>query len=263
MTADLTHPAAFGLIAERRTESAPSMGRLVRAELLKTATTRTGRVLAAVAVFVPLAYSLISRFTRDGIGASVQHTALTVDLMLVGLVVPVLGALMVTAEDRHRTIVPTTLAVPRRDRVLAAKYVAGVLTGVAVAAISLALMTGVTAALASTAGEPIAVTDGLVRAAFGGLAGLAAWTAAGVAVGSALRNSAAALSAVFLAATVLPAVVGSFWPSFVHWVQPLDAINVLGGQSDVMSVGQGIATLSALLAVPAAVGLVRQRKDLS
>jgi hypothetical protein len=76
-----------------------------------------------------------------------------------------------------------------------------------------------------------------------------------------VRNSAGALVAIYLGWAVLPMVIAPLAASSVRWVQPVDAIGAVAGFSDLMSVGQGLATLAAWIAVPAAVGLLTLRTE--
>lgn len=245
------------------TMSRQGFGRLVAAELLKVRTTRTGWVLPAVAIMLPLVFPVGSAIKDEGLSADVQSAALAVATVIAAMVMVGLGALAVTSEFRHRTGTPTALAAPHRGRVLAAKYVAAVVVATAVALVSIAATAAVVAALAATTGEPFAIGDELLTVVPRALAGIVLWTSAGVAIGSALRNSAGALVGIYLGWAALPMATAAAAPKLVQWVKPLDAVGVVAGLGDLMSIGQAIATLAAWIALPAAVGLVALRRDIT
>src|SRR5215207_9259408 len=102
MTEVLDRPPAVPALAERR----PPLGRLTALEIRKSLSTRSGRTLTGAAALLP------------AVGASL--------LFLLGALVSMLlvsvGVLATAAEWTHRTVQTTFLTVPRRGRVLAAKY---------------------------------------------------------------------------------------------------------------------------------------------
>jgi len=244
--------------------STQSTGQLVRAELLKVRTTRSGWLLPLVAIVLPLVFPVGSVLRAEGLTPEIQETALAVTTLVVAMVLVGLGALAVTSEFRHHTVVPTTLAAPKRNQVLAAKYAAAaIFTGlVGLAAL---VVTAITlAGLAAATGEPVAIGDDLATFVPRAIAGLVLWTLAGVAVGSAARNSAGALVGIYLGWAVLPMVAAAAaMPSLLPWVQPLDAVGAVAGFGDLMSGGQALATLAVWITAPAAVGLLALRGDVS
>jgi len=120
------------------------------------------------------------------------------------LAIGVAGAIAVTGEYATGTIRATLAAVPRRLGVLWAKLAV-------LAAVTLALMT-LGAFAAFFAGNAIlaahwdfSLSDpGVLRAVLGAVAGLVAMGLLGVALGFIVRNSAAAVSALFCILLVLP-----------------------------------------------------------
>ncbi len=244
-------------------EHRPEYGRLVAAELLKARTTRAAWILALVAVVLPLVFPVGSIFTKAGLAPDVQVAALSVSVAIVALVIVALGALMVTSEFRHQTVVPTTLAVPRRGLILAVKYAAAAIFAAVLTVVSLAATAITVACLAAGTGEHVDIADDLLMVVPGAIAGVVLWTWAGVAIGSALRNSAGALVGIYLGWAVLPMVVSSVKPALTPWVQPLDAVGAIADLSDKMSIQQALATLALWIAVPAAVGLLALRRDVA
>ena len=102
---------------------------LIRAELLKLATTRAPRALAAGTVaFVALAALRVSADAGRRGSASIGTTAAALDLLdgyrVASVAAAVLGALVATGELRHGTLTGYLLRAPRRSRVVLAKAAA-------------------------------------------------------------------------------------------------------------------------------------------
>jgi len=126
--------------------------------------------------------------------STIATTVYTMAVSL-GYVFPVtFGALLMTAEFRHRTIQTTLLTAPRRGRVIVSKLVAavpmalvygvaGIASGVAVGALAFAI-----------AGEPLGFDEpGVVNSILLGVVALATWMLVGVGVGSVLTNQVVAI----------------------------------------------------------------------
>jgi ABC-2 type transport system permease protein len=115
----------------------PSIARLTEVELRKMADTRAGLtllivigVLNAAMVTLILVFGDPPDFTLESL--------YTATLLPSGLLLPVLGILLVTTEWTQRTALTTFTLVPERERVAAAKLIAGVLIGAASVVVSLA-----------------------------------------------------------------------------------------------------------------------------
>jgi ABC-2 type transport system permease protein len=170
------------------------MTRLVRAEVAKLATTRSFRLLAAGAlVLIAASVTLTALFTTYTGGVSPARSTLA----LAGLAQTfalIAGALAVTSEFRHKTIVPAVLITPRRGRVLAAKLVtlaaAGLAFGLAASGIAAAITMPVLASRHVGSG-----IGGAQLAAI--IAGCGATTAIGAALGvglgAVIRNQVGAI----------------------------------------------------------------------
>jgi ABC-2 type transport system permease protein len=169
------------------------MTRLIRAEVAKLATTRTFRLLAAGAlILIAGAVTPTALATTYTGGSPARET-----LALAGLAQTfalIAGALAVTSEFRHKTIVPAVLITPRRGRVLAAKLVtltgAGLVFGLAAFVIASAITMPVLASRHIDSG-----VDGAQLAAIiaGGAATTAIGAALGVGVGAVIRNQVGAI----------------------------------------------------------------------
>ena len=129
----------------------PSLLRLTGVELRKLADTRAGfwllvtiGLVTAVLVAVQLIWAPDAEQTFAAFFTS--------SLLPVGLLLPVLGILSITAEWSQRTALTTFALVPRRERVIAAKLAALVLAATASMLTSLATAAAGTAIAGATGG---------------------------------------------------------------------------------------------------------------
>ncbi|MFJ6195414.1 ABC transporter permease [Micromonospora sp. NPDC092111] len=134
MTTTATAPAS----TVRPAVPGPSLARLTGVELRKLADTRAGRwLLATIGLIAAAIVVLQLRFVDDAEQTFTQF--FTASLLPVGLLLPVLGILSITAEWSQRTALSTFVLVPRRDRVVLAKLAAVVLAALASVLVSLAV----------------------------------------------------------------------------------------------------------------------------
>ncbi len=166
-----------------------------------------------------------------------------------GYVFPLLfGTLMVTTEFRHRLIVPTFLATPRRGTALFAKMLAGIVMGALYGAIAVAVAAGVGALVLSLMGQDTAIAETETWLVLGrAFLTMVLWTLIGIGLGSVIRNQIAAI-VVALAFTQLVepvlrlAVSGLEWgPDVTQWL-PGAATEAVVGYS-LMSIGGTSAQL--------------------
>jgi ABC-2 type transport system permease protein len=182
-------------VAARRFAPAPTLSRLFAIELRKTVDTRAGFWLLMSSAALAVAAAALA--LADGhqhhpwFGLFLARTLGTASAAL-----PVLGVLAITSEWSQRTAVTTFALVPRRERVIVAKLLAGV--ALAVAGVAVCVVTS----LAATALVP-AVVGGDARwdVAASGVAAavpfMVMWMLAGAALGLLVMSS-------------VPAVVLSF-----------------------------------------------------
>ena len=169
----------------------------LRAELLKQRSTRT-----TIGLFLAMLAVILVAMLLHGIGLAAHVlTPRHNQLMVVGVgeklgvvFAALLGAISITAEFRHGTILPTLLAMPRRGRVMAAKIVASMFVGAGFGAASSGLAAGIGSALLQMRGIAVGL-DGSDDALLlvGGAAAGALWAAIGVGVGAVVRNQVPAL----------------------------------------------------------------------
>ena len=184
------------------------MTRLIRAEALRLATTRTYWLLAAGAIALiaggaaPTAAA--SNFTP---GTNPARSVLAI-AGLAQTVALIAGALSVTGEFRHKTITPAVLITPRRTPLLAAKLItlaaAGLAFGLAATGIATAITLPLLATRHITAGLSATGAAAIIA---GGAIATALAAALGVA-GAIIRNQAAAITAVLALLYVAEPLLG-------------------------------------------------------
>jgi hypothetical protein len=131
-----------------------------------------------------------------------------------------LGILAMGGEFRHQTITQTFLTTPNRGRVVAAKLAAGVLVGLAFAAVITVVVLAVGLPWLAAEGVPIQLTGPLAQKVAGVLAAAALSGLLGVAVATLVRNQVAAVVGVLLwfllVEGVLPLVLRA--PTLPRWL---------------------------------------------
>jgi ABC-2 type transport system permease protein len=132
---------------------------------------------------------------------------------VLGFVLLLIGVLASAGEHRHHTVVPTLLAEPRRNRVVAAKVAAVAGLG-AVAALSVAaLVAAVSVPMLATHDAPAQHLAGVPAGVLAMVMTSAGYGAIGVALGLLLRNQTAALVTAlvwqFVVEGILPVVLNA------------------------------------------------------
>jgi ABC-2 type transport system permease protein len=165
---------------------------LLRAELFKQRSTRTGLGLFAAMVGLVLAAVLL-----HGFGLTTEMLASTsAQLMVLGrgeflavLFAALFGALSMTSEIRHGTIRPTFLVSPTRGRVIAAKVWVSTFFGAGFGLTASALAAGVGTATLRARGINIQLDGGdYALLIAGGATAAALWAAIGVGLGAIIRD---------------------------------------------------------------------------
>jgi ABC-type transport system involved in multi-copper enzyme maturation permease subunit len=173
------------------------MSRLVRSELLKQRTTRTSRLLLLWMTGLILLVVLLHVLSLSSAHVSSADGQLKVvgwGTSIGALFASLLGAMSITAEIRHGTIRPTFLATPRRELVIAAKLIAGAITGLGVGLLAEALTATIEAAGLAARGIHIQLTAGdYLQLLAGGAAAGALFAAIGVGVGALVRQQVGAV----------------------------------------------------------------------
>jgi ABC-2 type transport system permease protein len=250
-------------VAAPRFAPAPSLPRLFAIELRKTVDTRAGFWLLVSSALAVIGVASIT------LAAGSQHPV-TFGLLLertvgtTSIALPILGILAITSEWSQRTAVTTFALAPRRERVIAAKLLAG--AAVALAAVAVCVLTS----LAANALVPV-LTDAGARwdVAAGGLAAAVPfgvmWMLAGAALGLLVMSSAPAIVLSFLVptgivglSTALPGAHGVLdWIDLGTTGGELNAAHPAISAHDWAHLAAGVALW---VLVPLAIGFARLRR---
>jgi hypothetical protein len=247
MTATITRPAIAPVRPTVR-RTGPSLPTLVGIETRKSLSTRSGKALAAGAIVLgPAATVVIAAASTEPL-PSVDGPIAVMGL-LTGYLLIALGVLSTAGEWSHRTVQTTYLLVPHRGRVLAAKAVAVALMGAVFGAISTALTTGVLAVMLDSSTS----WDGAGRAAVSAVVACVAFAVVGAGAGAAFANTPAALTSLYLVLLGVIPLLSGFKPEVAEKIDPANAVLNLGqGQSQT----QSIVILAAWVVVPAVAGWI-------
>jgi ABC-2 type transport system permease protein len=242
---------------------------LVRSELLKIRTTRGWYAYLAVVVLL----AGVAVAGDVGTASDRRRSELDFQLGLVdaagisALLAIILGITVITTEFRHGTVTPTFLVAPRRERVIAAKSVAGIFVSLFFAVLALVVIAAVALTWLSAVSADIHLGDGDVGVRAAQMVLMAVlWALLGVAIGALVQSQVAALVGtlvwLFLGETLLIGLFGvldidgaaSYLP-----FQALDAVDGTGGDN-LLAYWPGVAVSLAWIAVLGAAGTERTRQ---
>lgn len=172
----------------------------------------------------------------------------TVPLVMLAMI---LGASFIGAEWRANTVATQLVWEPRRTRVAIAKIGAAVITAVAIFFVLQALAAASVLPAAAFRGT-MAVPDGWVGSTIGALlrgAGLVAVAAAaGHALGSAGRNTGAAIGFAFVYLMILEGgLIGNIWPGTRRWLVVGNSIVWVSGETSFDIAGRSVAMAGLVL----------------
>lgn len=249
--------------------------RLVRAELRKLTTTKMPWAFLAVLVAIAAinASAVIWGTDFDGskgfISTAADQRSLIAFAANAMMGAGLFGGIAVAREYAHGTVIPTFLSSPNRIRAVLAQLVAVAIGGAVLALVGAALTAGaVAAALPTTEYGFMVSAAGVVRvlaaAAYAGAAG----AVLGAGIGSLVRNTGGAVTAVVLVLIIAPPLIVQLISDATSWVPSPLAIALSGVEPEAAGVESQVSGLSASFGlaawavVPAVVGLVSvQRRD--
>lgn len=167
------------------------MGRLLRAEVRKTFSTRLWWALlvpvAVLSTVINLFGGLFTAAIPDAGGTlPLLLGSLAYALSLTVVFAVCYGVVAMTSEFRHRTVTTTYLTGPRRGRVLLAKMAVSAAVGALYAAV--VALVGVPAGLAGQAGTAPPTAGALIAVSAIGMVVAALWAALGSALGAVISN---------------------------------------------------------------------------
>jgi ABC-2 type transport system permease protein len=242
----------------------PSLLRLTGVELRKLADTRAGRWLL-ITIGLTTAVIVTLQLVFAEAADQTFTTFFVASLLPVGLLLPVLGILSITAEWSQRTALVTYVLVPRRERVIAAKLAAVVLAALASVLTSLAVAAVGTLIAGATGGAGRWEFDGVL------LPNAVVFQVASVLMGAGfgllLLNTPLAIVTYLLLPTAWTVVGGlvpalrepAGWLDTTRTMEPLVEGSLTGEEWGRLGV-----SLLVWLVVPVAAGLVRTlRREVS
>src|ERR1700759_1732237 len=115
-------------------DTRPSLARLTKVELRKMVDTRSGFWLLFAVVALTVVAVLVKALFAPEDQRTFRHL-LSTGLQPAGILLPVIGILVVSSEWSQRTGLNSFALVPARPRLLAAKYLAGIVLALAATAV--------------------------------------------------------------------------------------------------------------------------------
>ena len=268
MTATINPPATTSAAATvRRTARPIPTARLVKVELRKMFTTRSG-------FWMLVSIGVLSLFSAGSVLVFAPDSDVTYESFArasgfpMSVILPMIAILSVTSEWSQRSGLTTFTLVPRRGRVIGAKAIATVLVGVASVAVAFAV-----GALANVAGSALAGVDTVWDISLTMASQMVLFNLIGMAIGFTLgvvlRNSAAAIVGYFVVSLVLPGVlvllaqVRSWFEDLQPWIDWNETqVALLEGAMDT---GREWAMLGSTtmiwIVIPLVVGLLLLRRS--
>jgi ABC-2 type transport system permease protein len=224
------------------------MTRLIRAEALRLATTRTYWLLAAgTIVLIAGAVAATAAATSFTPGISPARSVLAI-AGLAQTVTLIAGTLSVTGEFRHKTITAAVLITPRRTPLLAAKLITLTVSGLAFGLATTGTATAITLPLLAARHLPAEISGtGIAAIIAGGAIATALAAALGVGTGATIRNQVGAITAVLALLYVAEPLLG-FIPHLGTIIQQYG----LGGLAAAATATVGFPASAHLLGQPAA-----------
>jgi len=208
------------------------MNQLIRAELLKLRTTRTGfwtvvGLPPAVALGVS---SNIASAGRSGKGLSLETVEGVRNVLGAAssgtIIALILGILAMSGEYRHQTVTQTFLVTPLRHRVVAAKFAAFALVGLSLAVAASALTLAIALPWLAREGAHVRIIQDVGPVFLGATAATVLYGAMGVAVGALIRNPAAALVIALAWTMLIESMLVGLLPALGRWL-PAGAASAL------------------------------------
>ena len=251
------------------------MMRLIRTELFKLVSTRSFAGMVAAAGGIT---ALVTLLTANRAGTHHGHMAVPPLYTFYGLhdvltrttpaliLAMVFGAVVATSEFRFATATATYLVTPKRSRVLAAKAVAGLVSGASIGAIGTAIATTVGLSFVHAHGYATAVSaTSITRYALGCVLAGGLLGVVGVAVGSLIRSQLVATVTLFAFGFVVEEIIGGLYNGASPYL-PFTAATTLAGarpMGDVAALPFAaaaglVAGVGALVAVVASRTMVRR-----
>jgi ABC-2 type transport system permease protein len=245
-----------------------TMTRLIRSEIRKLTTTKMPLAFLAVLVVIAAlnAFAVVSGTDMDGSKGFIATEADQQSLMAFAfnafMGAGLFGAIAVSREYSHHTVVPTYLASPRRHRAVLAQLAAVALGGCVLSIVgALLTVAAVAIALPTTDYGFLVSVSNVIRivaaSAFAGAAG----AMLGAGIGAIVRNVGGAVTLTVFIFFVAPGLVVQLASGTASWM-PATLAAVISGTLDDVTELAALLGLAAWAVIPAIIGLIAvQRRD--
>jgi ABC-2 type transport system permease protein len=182
---------------------------------------------------------------------------------LVQVFVLVLGVLSITSEFRHGTITPSLLVVPDRTRLVLAKLLASVLTGLALGLLTTVLVTLIVKGIGGA--RNLNTSGDAVKLIVGGTLATGLYAALGLGVGALIRNQVGAIIGSLVYLFVIESVLRAI-PKVDEIVREYglggvsNSLSSTGNGNDMLGQVAGGLVLAGYCAIFIVAGLIMMRR---
>jgi ABC-type transport system involved in multi-copper enzyme maturation permease subunit len=238
------------------------------AELRKMRSTRTNLGLLVGMVGLTLLTVLINGFVlsrAELLSHDNQHGVLSAGTSG-ALFAALIGVMAITSEFRHGTIRSTFVVTPHRSRVIAAKVIASLLTGILFGLAAIALSFGVGYAVLAARGIPLELeTNHVLLLVLGTLCMTALWAALGVGLGALIRNQVFAVIGLIVWALIVDNLLRGLVPDVGRFTPVGASDSITAGVSDYLltPAAGGLLLIGYAAALVAAGALLVARRDVT
>lgn len=267
MTATIITPATAEAASVRRSARPIPTTRLVKVELRKMFSTRSGFwMLVSIGVLSPIATGSVIIFAPDS-DVTYENFARASGFPM-SVILPMIAILAVTSEWSQRSGLTTFTLVPRRGLVIGAKAIATLLVGLGSVAVAFAV-----GALGNVAGSALAGVDTVWDISLSMAPQMVLFNLIGMAIGFTLgvvlRNSAAAIVGYFVVSLVMPGIlvllaqVRSWFEDLQPWIDWNETqVALLEGATNTGEEWAMLASTTAIwIVVPLVIGLLFLRRS--
>ena len=185
------------------------MTALLASEVAKLRTVRVPYVFIGIVILLAVGSAAIFVISDSLDGEEDAWLMLAQGANFGNILATILGILIVTNEYRHGTITSTFLVEPARERVLIAKLVAAILTGLVFALVAYVVALAVAIPWQAARGEGLELDGSIIEALARLVASYVIACALGIGVGAIIQNQVGAIVATFVWFFVVEAVIST------------------------------------------------------
>jgi ABC-2 type transport system permease protein len=194
-----------------------------------------------------------------------QHMLLSVGTSG-ALFASLIGVMAITGEFRHGTIRPTFVVTPHRSRVITAKVIASLLTGLLFGLLAIALSLGVGYAVLAGKGIDFALdTKHVLLLVLGTLGMTALWAALGVGLGAVIKNQVFAIIGLIIWAMLVDNLLRGLVPDVGRFTPTAASASITADPADYLlgPLAGGLLLVSYTVVIVAAGTLLVARRDVT